>query len=393
MNCRPTYHEINLDRLVENLNNIQQHIGSNVEMMPTVKADAYGHGAIHCAHTLVEAGVKRLAVAMVDEAVALRKAGIAVPILVLGYTAQEEISTLLNYEVTPTVYQLDFARKLSRVAQRPVPIHLKLDTGMGRLGFRCKDELDPILEILDQKNLVVEGVFSHFATSDESDKSFSLLQLERFLDTVDKLEARGLKHFLRHMANSAAILDLPQSHMDLVRPGILLYGMYPSQDVNKEAVQVRPVKRFVSHVSYVKTIESGDTVSYGRRFTATRPTRVATLPVGYADGYSRLLSNKAEVWIQGRRYPVIGTICMDQTMVDVTQALDPIHVGQEVTLFGDTPTIEEVAAHMGTISYEVTCMTTRRVPKVFVRHGAVQCVAGDLHNSDERDEKLNTRDR
>lgn len=379
MECRPTYHEIDLDRLKRNFINIQNHVGSSVILMPTVKADAYGHGAVKCAHTLVEAGASRLAVAMVDEAVELRKSGIHVPILVLGFTADHEIPRIFDYQVTPTVYQVDFARKLNAMAKKPLPIHLKIDTGMGRLGFRPEDELDRIMEVLSMENLTVEGVFSHFATSDETDKSFSMLQLERFLNIVDTLESRGLHKVIRHMANSAAILDLPQSHMDMVRPGILLYGMYPSEDVNRDAVEVLPVKRFVTHVSHVKTIGPGESVSYGRKFTAHRNTRVATLPVGYADGYSRLLSNKGSVLIHGKRHPVIGTVCMDQTMVDVTGA-DEICVGDEVTLYGDDPPIEEVAQKMGTISYEVTCMTTIRVPKVYIREGKADCVVGDLTN-------------
>ncbi|QSX07730.1 alanine racemase [Alkalibacter rhizosphaerae] len=381
MDCRPTYHEIDLDRLVENFHRIKDHVGEGVLVMPTVKADAYGHGAIPCARALVEAGAIRLAVAMVDEAVALRQAGIQVPILVLGSTADHEIPKLLEYGITPTVYQTSFAQKLQEAARESVAVHVKVDTGMNRIGFGYREEADRILEVTAMEKIQVEGVFSHFATSDEEDKTFARLQLERFQNLLKVLEEGGLKNVIRHMANSGAILDLPESHMDLVRPGILLYGMYPSEQVDRSRVKVRPVKRFVTHISHIKTVEAGESVSYGRTFTATAPTKVATLPVGYADGYSRLLSNKAQVMIRGQRHPVIGTICMDQAMVDVTGA-DQVEVGSEVTLYGDDPSMEEVARIMGTISYEVTCMNAKRVPKVYLQDGIPTCLVEDLLGPD-----------
>jgi alanine racemase len=283
----------------------------------------------------------------------------------------------LDHHITPTVYHERFAETLSRLANGPVPIHVKIDTGMSRLGFPWKGSLDRLMHVASLKHLQVEGIFSHFATSDEQDKDFALLQLDRFDEVLQGLKKRGLDGMIRHMANSGAILDLPQSHMDLVRPGILIYGMYPSEQVDHSQVKVRPVKRFVTHVSHVKTIEAGETVSYGRTYTASKITKVATLPVGYADGYSRLLSNKAQVLIHNKRSPVIGTVCMDQTMVDVSH-LGTITVGEEVTLYGDDPTIEEVAGHMGTISYEVTCMASNRVPKVYLQDGACVCIVRGL---------------
>ncbi|SHE43434.1 alanine racemase [Alkalibacter saccharofermentans] len=368
MEYRPTWCEINLDNLIENYNNIQKHVGESVAVMPVVKADSYGHGAVECARALCENGAKMLGVAFDDEGIQLRKSGIDVPILIMGYTPIDHLAKILKWGLIPTVYQVDFAKKLSIRAEKKVKIHIKLDTGMGRLGFRQEESVSSIMEISQMKNIEIEGIFSHFAVSDEKDKRYSYSQMKIFDETVTELEKRGLRIPLKHMANSGGIIDLKDSHYDMVRPGITLYGMYPSDEVDCEAMTVKPVKEFYTRISHIKHINAGDSVSYGRRYVADSGRLIATLPVGYADGYSRLLTNKAQVKIGEHRYPIIGTVCMDQIIIDITGSKG-IKVGDKVLLYGKGLPIEEIATHMGTINYEISCMTKERVPKVYIKNG------------------------
>ncbi|MBF7096711.1 alanine racemase [Alkalibacter sp. M17DMB] len=370
LNCRPTRCEINLDLLIENYNRIKNHAGARVEVMPVVKADAYGHGAVECSKALVEAGARIFGVAVDDEAIELRKNSIDTDILVLGYTPKSHIQKILEWKITPTVYQLDFAEELSRAAKGKTKIHIKIDTGMGRIGFKAKEAAGSVMKIASLKNIEVEGIFSHFAESDSKDKSFSMLQMERFDELIQLLESNGLHIPIKHMANSAGILDLPKSKYDMVRPGIILYGMYPSDEVEKNNIEIFPIKKFVTEIAHIKCIGSGDSVSYGRKFIANGDRLIATLPVGYADGYSRLLSGRSRVWINGDFYPVVGTICMDQTMIDITGS-DGFVVGQDVCLYGEGVPIEEIAEIMGTINYEITCMTKERVPKIYIKRNEI----------------------
>ncbi|NTW72049.1 MAG: alanine racemase [Eubacteriaceae bacterium] len=369
MKHRPTWCEIDLDRLVYNFKQIQKRVGPEVEVMPVVKADAYGHGSVECAKTLVEAGAKRFAVAVTDEAIQLRKNGLNLPILVFGYNPEEYIEDLLEWDLIPTVYSVDFAEKLSRKTDRDLKIHIKLDTGMGRLGFRGREEsVQAISKIAALPHIRIEGIYSHFAIADEKNKEYSYKQLNEFNEVVRFLEISGIHIPFKHMANSAGIIDLKESHFNMVRPGVMLYGMYPSPEVNKTNVDIKPVKTFKTRIAHIKSIEEGDSVSYGRRFIACGKRLVATLPVGYADGYSRLLTNKNSVIIKGQKYLGIGTVCMDQCMVDITGSTG-LEVGDEVILFGDDLPIEEISGLMGTINYEVSCMVKERVPKLFVREG------------------------
>ena len=361
----PVWCEIRLDYLIDNYNEIKKCVGEQVELMPIIKADAYGHGAIECAKTLVQNGAKRFAVARVDEGIQLRNAGIRCPILILGYISSIFTVLAVCLDNSPTVYHIDFARELSKQTAKTVKIHIKLDTGMGRLGFRgIKESVKSIEDIYTMDNLVVEGIYSHFATSDEKDKSYSLSQMESFEEVLKLLTKRRIDIPTKHLSNSAAIMDLPTSQYNIVRPGIILYGMYPSEEVNKEKISLKPVKSFKTRIANLKKIYSGDSVSYGRKYIAEDERLIATLSVGYADGYSRLLSNKGEVLIRGQRAKIVGRICMDQCMVDVTH-ISQVKVNDEVLLYGPGLPIEELAEKMGTINYEVSCMISPRVPKLY----------------------------
>ncbi len=361
----PVWCEIRLDYLIDNYNEIKRCVSEQVELIPVVKADAYGHGAIPCAKALVENGAKRFAVARVGEGIQLRNAGIKCPILILGYISNDEIEELLQWDLTPTVYHIDFARELSKQTTKMVKVHIKLDTGMGRLGFRgIEESAKSVEEISTMDNLVVEGIYSHFATSDEQDKSYSLSQMELFEEVLKLLAKRGIDIPIKHLSNSAAIMDLPKSYYNFVRPGIILYGMYPSDEVNKKRISLKPVKSFKTSIANIKRIYPGDSISYGRKYIAEEERLIATLSVGYADGYSRLLSNLGEVLIRGQRAKIVGRVCMDQCMIDVTH-IPQVKVDDEVLLYGPELPIEELAEKMGTINYEVSCMISPRVPKLY----------------------------
>lgn len=361
----PVWCEIRLDYLIDNYKKIKKCVGEEVDLMPIIKADAYGHGAVQCAKVLVENGTKRFAVARIDEGIQLRRAGIKCPILILGYISNDEIKKLLEWDLTPTVYHIDFARELSRQATKSIKVHIKIDTGMGRLGFRgIEESVQSIEKIYTMDNLIVEGIYSHFATSDEEDKSYSLSQMKSFEEVLKLLKKRGINIPIKHLSNSAAIMDLPMSYYNIVRPGIILYGMYPSQEVNHKIISLKPVKSFKTRIANLKKIHSGDSVSYGRKYIAEEDRLIATLPVGYADGYSRLLSNLGEVLIRGQKAKIVGRICMDQCMVDVSH-IPQVQVNDEVLLYGSELAIEEVAEKMGTINYEVSCMISPRVPKLY----------------------------
>ncbi|MFZ7119452.1 MAG: alanine racemase [Eubacteriaceae bacterium] len=362
---RSTWCEINLDNLNYNYNEIKKAVGEGIDLIPVIKADAYGHGAVECAKALISFGAKRFAVAIVDEGIQLRKAGVTCPILVLGYISEQSIQQLFKWELTPTVYSKIFAKKLSEDANRKIKIHIKIDTGMGRLGFRgISDSIKVIEEIHHLNNIEIEGIYSHFAIADEIDKKFSYKQIEIFNEVVQELEKRDINISLKHLANSAAIIDLPDSYYNCVRPGIMLYGLYPSKEVNKFIINLKPVKTFKTTVANIKVINKGDSVSYGRKYIAQDRRVIATLPVGYADGYSRLLSNKCEVLIKDKRAQIVGRICMDQCMADVTH-INNVKVGDEVIIYGEGLAIEEIADKIDTINYEITCMTKERVPKLY----------------------------
>ena len=376
---RPTRAEINLDNLKHNLKEIRRVADSQAAICAVVKADGYGHGALEVAQTALDCGVSYLAVAFLDEALQLRKEGIKAPILILGFTPEEQFDKIVEHDITQTVYKVSSAQKLSLEAKKQgkkAKIHIKLDTGMSRIGFQAEpSSIDEIKKIFSMENLEVEGMFTHFSKADEKDKTFTEEQFKKYMAVAETLEKDGFKIPIKHVANSAAIMELPHTHLDMVRPGIILYGLYPSDEVDKSRIDLKPVMSLKTRVSHVKILGAGRAISYGGTFITKRQSIIATLPVGYADGYSRLLSSRASVMIKGQRAPVVGRVCMDQCMVDVTDIQGAVEPGEDVLLFGGSgdPTVstDEIARIIGTINYEVVCGVSRRVPRVYIRDGKI----------------------
>ncbi len=368
-----TWAEIDIDALLHNFKSIKNHTKGSLAAV--VKADAYGHGAAVVAPILQDAGAQMFAVSNIDEALELRKSGIKKPILILGYTPASYADVLTENDIWQTVYSLDYATELSNSAKKGAVIcHAKLDTGMSRLGFDCRTEAlsgtNDIIKAAKLENISVTGAFTHFSSADgdgDSDGSFTNAQYERFTAAVKILTDNGINLEYTHCCNSAGLLMHTDKHQNLSRPGIILYGLTPSADILPN-ISLLPVMSFKSTVSFVKTIKEGDCVSYGRRFVAKCDTVVATVAAGYADGYPRLLSGKGYVIINGKKAPILGNVCMDQMVVDVTE-IDGVKQGDEVTLFGDKLPVEEVAKLCGTINYELICGVSRRVPRVYLSKG------------------------
>jgi alanine racemase len=374
LGVRPVWAEVDLDCLAHNMRETRRVTPKETLIMVAVKADGYGHGAPEAAEVFLENGADRLCTATLDEAVQLRRLGFTAPILCLGYVPEYLYGVALEYGVGVTVYRLDHARALSEAATGmgvEAVAHVKLDTGMGRLGFRISEAtVDEVAEVSGLNGVNLEGVFTHFAVADEADKGYTRMQFTRFMDVVDALEARGVEIPLKHVSNSAAIIDFPEYSLDMVRPGIMLYGFYPSPHVDHGRVSLRPAMTLKAKASHVKEVPESAGISYGLTYKTGRRSVIATVPVGYADGYSRRLSNLGWVAVEGARAPIVGRVCMDQCMVDVTD-IPGVSVGDVVTLMGDgsggSPHVEEVAAWMGTITHEVTCGVSRRVPRVYLR--------------------------
>lgn len=371
---RPAWAEINLDNLAGNMREIRRLTQNGAQVTAVIKADGYGHGAKYIAQTLLDNGADRFAVAVLDEALELRKYGIKVPILVLGYTQPERAEQIVSNNIEQAVYSYELAKALSIEAKRQdkeVKIHIKIDTGMGRIGFRTDESsISQIKKIYGLPNLIIEGMFTHFAIADEKDKNYTHEQFDKFMWVAHRLEQEGIKIKLKHCGNSATIIDLPEMHLDMVRAGIILYGLAPSQDVELDRIELKQVMSLKARITHVKEIESGESVSYGRKFIASKKTKIASLPLGYADGYTRMLTGKSEALVKGIRVPVVGRICMDQCMIDVT-GIDDVEVGDEVVLFGKQDnsfiSIDEIAEKLGTINYEVVCMIGKRIPRVYVK--------------------------
>jgi len=352
---------IDLDAILHNLEQMQAHIDADTKIMAVIKADAYGHGSVPIAWEMEELSyVHGYGVASVEEAMQLRNANIRKPILVLGYTFPYSYETLINQEITPAVFRRDVLQQLNEIAGRmnvKAPIHIKVDTGMTRIGIRPDEEGEAFVkEALACENLIVEGIFTHFSKADESDKTFANGQLTKFRAFVEKCERdNAFKFKYVHCSNSAGILDMPDANLDLVRAGIILYGMWPSSEVNKDVLKLEPVLSLKSHIVYVKDVEAGVPVSYNGTYITESTTRIATIPVGYADGYPRNLSNTGTVIICGKRAPIIGRVCMDQFMVDVTH-IPECKEGDEVTLIGrdgdECITIEGLGEISGRFNYE-----------------------------------------
>lgn len=368
---RPVWAEVDLDCIAHNICEVKRLVGKKVQVMAIIKADGYGHGALHIAEVLLKNGASQFGVATLSEALVLKKRFPNVPVLVLGYTPDECLHITVQYGIMQTIFTYEQAKRLSAEAMRlnkEAEIHIKVDTGMRRLGFQVNEEsFNAIKEISKMDYLNIKGIYTHFAKADERDKTFTHNQMKRYFEMVDQLEQRGVDVGIKHVANSAGIIDLPEYHLDMVRAGIMLYGLYPSDDVQKNHVDLHEAMQLKARIAHIKEIAAGDGVSYGQRFIASENRTIATLPLGYADGFTRLLSFKAMVLINGSKCPVVGTICMDQCMVDVT-GID-VKSGDEVVLFGksngETHSIDAVAKLLGTINYEIVCMMGKRIPRVY----------------------------
>ncbi|MCC8137350.1 MAG: alanine racemase [Clostridiales bacterium] len=363
---------IHMGAIRHNFEVMRSNIREGTQMVAVIKTDGYGHGAVPIAQMLEPCEyIWGFAVAAVSEARALRSAGISKPILVLGYTFSEDYAWMAQNGVRPTVFTIQMAQEFAQEAAAlpaAVPVHLAVDTGMSRIGVAANEEgLKTALAIAAAGPICIEGVFTHFARADEKDKSAAREQLRKFSTFCDRLESAGVSGFLRHCSNSAGILELPEANMDMVRAGITVYGIYPSEEMDRERNRLHPAMELKSHVVYCKTLPKGTPVSYGGTFVTDRETDVATVPVGYGDGYPRSLSNKGSVLIHGKRVPIIGRVCMDQFMVDVT-GMD-VHVLDEVTLMGkdgeDEITVDELGALSGRFPYEFVCDIGKRVPRIY----------------------------
>lgn len=365
--------EIDLDVIAQNMRIIRD-LSKSKEVAAVVKADAYGHGSVALAKTLLENGATRFAVARLDEAIELRHHGITAPIFILGYTDPARASEAIAYNVDVCMYDYEEAKIFSAEAVKQnskVAFHIAIDTGMERIGYRPNsDSVAEIVKISKLPNVVLEGIFTHFCLADTTDKTFTHKQYQRFKWVCDELAKQNVKINVHHCANSAAIIDLPQYHYDMVRAGVIMYGMAPSAEVDIKHTGLKPAMSFKCEVTLVKTVNAGEGIGYGHKYIADSKRTIATIPVGYADGYTRLLSGKAEVLIHGKRAKVVGNICMDQCMVDVTDIPD-VKVGDEVVIFGtqgnECILADELADKLGTINYEITCMISRRVPRFYLK--------------------------
>lgn len=369
------YAEINLDAIVKNVDNLMALTKENTGALAVVKADGYGHGDVAVAKAVAQK-VTGYAVATLDEAVNLRENGVKKPILVLGYVDPYEFDILVSHEITATVFDVETAQLLAdaaRVQKKQAHCHIKVDTGMRRIGLEPDENgIAIVKQITALKELSADGIFTHFAASDETDKTSAEHQFKLFTDFTGRLEKEGIHFTYRHCANSAAVIDMPQVDLDMVRLGIAMYGMYPSDEVKKEKVELFPALDLKSHITMVKEIPAGEKVSYGGTFTTTRTTKLATVSVGYGDGYPRALSSKGYVLIRGQKAPIVGRVCMDQMMVDVTD-IENVTRADIVTLIGKDGdaeiTVEEIAALAGTFNYEFVCDLGKRIPRSYYLNG------------------------
>ncbi|WP_019123947.1 alanine racemase [Brevibacillus massiliensis] len=388
--CRNTWAEIDLDAIRANVQAFRRHIPERTEIMAVVKADGYGHGALQVGQEALASGASSLAVALLDEAIALRRAGITAPILVLGYTPSDAAEEALRWNIELTVYQRKWVQEVQQrlhgqaEQDEPLRLHVKVDTGMGRLGVRTEAELVELVEAIRGSRLFRwTGIFTHFACADEEDTSHVLQQHVKFQALLQMLQARGYQLPKVHCCNSAAAIVFPQWGYDMIRLGISLYGLYPSPYLRQRRdLTLTPALSLKTSIAHVKMPEEAYTVSYGATYTASAGEQVATLPVGYADGYSRMLSNRGYVLHRGNRVPIVGRVCMDQLMIKIEQK--NAEVGDEVVLYGrqgdEEISLDEVAAELGTINYEVACMLNRRVPRVYLRDGKITQVANPIVN-------------
>ena len=369
--------EIDLDALDYNIQNIKEKVGDNVQIAAVVKADSYGHGSVECAKELKKNGISLFAVATVEEALLLRESGIDDDIMLLGIVPESAAYAVAKYDIMPAFTELSTAKAISDEAvklNKKIGCVIPLDTGMGRIGFQIKNETENqaaikrIQEINALEGVYVKCIFSHFAVADEFDRSYSELQLAYFDKFIQDLDNAGIKIELKMLCNSAGVMEYPEASYDAVRPGIIMYGIYPSDEVHFENINIKPLMSVKANIVYIKTVPPGTDIGYGRKFTAERETVVATIPIGYADGYTRRLNGKAEMIVRGQKVPVIGSICMDQCMIDVTDVPD-VQLDDEVIILGTdgnlSITAEDMAKATGTIPHEILCSFSLRMPKMY----------------------------
>ncbi len=369
------YAEIDLDKIKSNYEAIKKHIGGR-KICAVIKADGYGHGAVPLAKELEQLGVDMFAVAVSHEAVMLRRYGIKKPILVLGYTSFDNYEDLIKYDIIQTVFKESMAQEISEAALRlrkKAKIHLKIDTGMGRIGFESGlKTVDTILAVNNLPFLDVEGIFTHFSKADEEDLSYTYMQVDKFNVLIDALKEKGITFDIVHASNSAGMMEVPDAHYDMVRVGVAMLGLYPSDEVHREKVELKPALSLHSNVIMLKEVPPGTAISYGGTYVTEEQKKIATVPVGYGDGYSRAMSSKGRVLIRGQYAPILGRVCMDQFMVDVTH-IDGIADGDDVILIGadgeNSIPVEELALNMQSINYEVVCLLSKRIPRVYLKEG------------------------
>ena len=381
--------EVDLDAIWENMVHMKENIAENTKILAVIKTDGYGHGGVPIAKMLEQLDFMfGYAAATYEEAHVLREAGVKKPILILGYTFPYCYEELIRDEIRPAVYRRDTVEELAAAAAKvgkKAKVHIKVDTGMGRIGITPDEEgLEFVRFLIEHPELEVEGIFTHFAKSDEADKTSANHQLELFQNFIDKIQTElGITIPVKHCSNSAAILEMPQANMDMVRAGITTYGLYPSEEVSKDIVPLRAAMSLYSHIVYCKMIHAGQSVSYGGLFTAQKDTRVATIPVGYGDGYPRSLSGKGYVLIHGKKAPILGRVCMDQFMVDISEIPEAMD-GDKVTLLGmdgtERITAEELGELSGRFNYEFVCDLGKRIPRVYIQHGEITEVRDYFEN-------------
>ena len=369
-----TWAEINLDNIKFNLNNIKNKLKEDIKVCCVVKANAYGHGAVEVSKFLEREKVDYLAVSRLEEGIELRQNNISTNILCLGYIPMSGMKAAIENNITITVYSLEMAIEINNIAiqlNKKSTIHIKIDTGMSRLGFQvCDESVKEIVSISNLENINIEGIFTHFAKADELERKYTYSQYDKFKYILNELNKFNVKIPIKHVSNSAAIMEYPELELNMVRCGIILYGHYPSDEVNKDNLEIKPAMKLKSRVSNIKYLQPNIGVSYGWKYITNKYEKIATIPVGYADGFSRMQKN-AKVYIKGLSFNVIGRICMDQCMIKIDKDVD-IKIGDEVILFGEgNATVESIANDLETINYEVLCMISRRIERIYMERNAV----------------------
>lgn len=380
--------DIDLSAIRKNIEIMRGYLPKGKKLLAVIKANAYGHGAVTVANALDDLA-DYYGVACIDEAIELRSAGIVKPILILGMTDTSLFEDIVKYDIIQTIFTLEQAKALSLTAVelgKTANLHIKLDTGMNRIGFLCtKDSINEIAAISKLPNLNMEGIFTHYYKADEKDKTMAYRQLDLFTETITTLEQMGIQFEIRHISNSAGIMEMPNDTYDMVRSGISTYGLYPSEDINKNACVLYPAMQLKSHIIHVKNVKKGETIGYGGTYTLKEDRMIATVGVGYADGYPRALSNQGRMLVHGCYVPIVGRVCMDQTMIDVSDIIEP-KVGDEVVLVGtqgeNCISVEELAAMSASFNYEFVCNVNQRVPRVFFEDGKIVSVINYLTDVD-----------